>query len=129
MSLDPIVMEIKMPEFIVVARLTHSLSQQVTALNPEEAIQNAKNSPNNWRLPDQKDYTYEVQEISPEPVKVNHFHQAKSVSQLLGMLGGATSVCWDNVNSAGVFQSERASWFIDQAIERLKEILSNVTAE
>lgn len=34
---------------------------------------------------------------------------------------GAASVCWEHMEKAGIFHSERAKFIGDQLIERLKE--------
>lgn len=49
------------------------------------------------------------------------FADAQSVSELLGLLAGATSMCWQP-RPTGVFDSETASAFVDGALNRLKEL-------
>jgi hypothetical protein len=52
----------------------------------------------------------------------NTFADADTPRELLGMLAGAASVCWTDINQAGVFQSEQASAFVDAAMDRLIEM-------
>lgn len=53
----------------------------------------------------------------------NRFSTAVTVSELLGQLAGAASMCWENVRAAGVFQSDQALEYVEEAEERLREIL------
>ena len=53
---------------------------------------------------------------------MNRFQDADTVSALLHQLAGFASVCWENPEGAGVFQSEQAHAACLEAEERLREI-------
>lgn len=50
---------------------------------------------------------------------MNSFAEADTPKEVLGLLAGAASVCW---NKERVFESEKASKFVDDALERLIEL-------
>jgi len=50
------------------------------------------------------------------------FRDCETPAELLTQLAGAASVCWEHVEEAGVFDSEQALRFADQALERLIEM-------
>jgi hypothetical protein len=52
------------------------------------------------------------------------FDDVVSVPQLLGELVGAASMCWENIEEAGVFKSEDAKRITEKALTRLREILT-----
>lgn len=52
---------------------------------------------------------------------VTPFADCASVEELLGQLAGAASMCW-TPRPAGVFDSTRASEFVDLALARLKQL-------
>lgn len=47
------------------------------------------------------------------------FEDCETVTELLGQLVGAASMCWESPEGAGVFDSQRASFLVDSALERL----------
>jgi hypothetical protein len=49
------------------------------------------------------------------------FAEAGDPSEILGLLAGAASMCWQP-RPTGEFDSSAASRFVDAALERLKEI-------
>jgi hypothetical protein len=59
----------------------------------------------------------------------NIFASATSIKEVLGMLAGASSMCWDNISEAGVFQPGLASSFVEAAHERIAEITLDVVGE
>jgi hypothetical protein len=50
------------------------------------------------------------------------FKDADTPAELLGLLAGAASMCWSDIENAGEFQSERASELLDAALDRLVEL-------
>lgn len=48
----------------------------------------------------------------------------RSIEQVLGILAGAASMCWETPSGAGVFQSEKASALVQQAHEHIKRLIS-----
>ncbi len=50
------------------------------------------------------------------------FVDADNPEELLGLLAGAASMCWESPERAGVFQNERASALVDAARDRLIEL-------
>ncbi|AET09926.1 hypothetical protein GoPhGRU1p85 [Gordonia phage GRU1] len=58
----------------------------------------------------------------------NRFAGVRSVSTLLGELAGAASMCWENVIAAGEFDSTKAKEIVEEALEQLAEIHSEITA-
>lgn len=57
-------------------------------------------------------------EYNPTP---NPFADVDSPLELLGLLAGAASLCWDPPPT-GVFDAEQATQFVDAAMERLIEL-------
>lgn len=57
-----------------------------------------------------------------DPTFKNAFHDAADRKELLGQLAGAASLCWGTPEGSGVFQSEEAAKYVDDALERLDEI-------
>ena len=53
--------------------------------------------------------------------KENPFKDAQNVEQLLCQLVGSASMCWEHVDRAGVFQSDRALEFSKAALDRFLE--------
>lgn len=53
------------------------------------------------------------------PSTTSLFADADNLTEVLGQLVGAASMCWDDDR---VFMSERASWLVDIAVERLIEL-------
>jgi hypothetical protein len=43
-----------------------------------------------------------------------------NLGEVLGQAVGAGSTCWENLSSAGIFQSERASQIVDEAMTWIK---------
>lgn len=58
----------------------------------------------------------------------NTFRHCTTRDELLGQLAGAASTCWENLDGAGVFQSERASDYVIAALERLFQIEAELAA-
>ena len=59
----------------------------------------------------------------------NVFEEAETVEQLLDLLCGAASVCW-NPTPLGVFDSNKAKFFSDEAYRKLEElVMAGVDAE
>jgi len=56
------------------------------------------------------------------PKRPNGFLAAHTPQELLGMLAGAASVCWEKPERAGIFDSTRASALVDEALAQLHEI-------
>lgn len=52
----------------------------------------------------------------------NRFDNASDIQEVLGQLAGAASVCWDP-RPTGVFDSELASEFLDEALARIVTLL------
>lgn len=50
------------------------------------------------------------------------FADADNVTELLGLFAGAASMCWEHVDLAGEFDSQRASELVDAVVERLIEL-------
>lgn len=63
----------------------------------------------------------------PIPEKRNRFRGALTVEELLGLMVGAGSVCWENPAGAGEFDSAAAKKIVDEGFERLKELISDST--
>jgi hypothetical protein len=57
-----------------------------------------------------------------DPTWTTTFSDADTPRELLGLLAGAASVCWEHVDQAGVFDSDRAVLLVDAAMERLIEM-------
>lgn len=112
-----------MPEFVVTALPKKGLTQQVSATNPAEAIEAAKANPNNWTIPSQHEREWEYEVSQPDSKVENVFSASKTISQLIGNLVGAASVCWENLEAAGEFKSDQANTLVDQALERLQELV------
>ena len=53
----------------------------------------------------------------------NRFADADNIKQVIGEAVGAGSVCWGNVQGAGVFQSEEASNIVDEALAKIIELV------
>lgn len=53
----------------------------------------------------------------------NPFHDASSVEELLGLLAGAASICWEHPDRAGQFQSSTARAFVGMAQEKLVDLM------
>jgi hypothetical protein len=53
--------------------------------------------------------------------KDNMFNECVNFEEAIFQALGAASVCWDNIEKAGIFHSERAKFIGDQLIERLFE--------
>lgn len=53
----------------------------------------------------------------------NPFKDAQNVEQLLCQLVGAASMCWEHVDRAGVFQSDRALELSKAALVRIGEFM------
>lgn len=53
----------------------------------------------------------------------NRFSDVTNFRELLGQLAGAASVCWDYPEKAGIFHSDKAKNFVDEAYERFEELL------
>lgn len=51
------------------------------------------------------------------------FDTAEDIESLLFQLAGAASVCWEDVGKAGVFESDRAKEYVEDALIRLAELL------
>lgn len=60
--------------------------------------------------------------MADENVEENAFHDANNLDEVLGMLAGAASVCWENPDMAGVFDSEQVSRFVRHARIRLEQL-------
>lgn len=60
-----------------------------------------------------------------ESTDSNVFDDCDSVKMLLGVFAGATSMCWESIEKAGIFDSTRASDLVDQAYNRLQELVSS----
>ncbi|AWN03300.1 hypothetical protein PBI_CAMILLE_53 [Microbacterium phage Camille] len=52
----------------------------------------------------------------------NLFFDATDPSMVLGELAGYTSLCWNEGPEGRIFDSERASYAVDQALARLNEL-------
>lgn len=52
----------------------------------------------------------------------NPFAIADSPAELLALLAGAASVCWEHPEGAGVFDVAQANALVDAALERLIEL-------
>ena len=65
----------------------------------------------------------------PIPANDNTFEAAESVGQLLGMLAGAASMCWEPQPTTAVFDSTAASSLVSEALSRLKEMMNENTFE
>lgn len=57
------------------------------------------------------------------PTKPNPFASCETIQETLGQLAGAASVCWENLDRAGVFQSEQASAFVDAAKSKIIDLI------
>lgn len=55
----------------------------------------------------------------------NVFQDAHDIPQLMRHLAGASSMCWENVNGAGVFLSDDAKDLSDLATQRALELLKD----
>lgn len=53
---------------------------------------------------------------------MNRFADVNDVQELMGQMIGAASTCWENLSSAGVFDSTKAKAILDEAVERLQQI-------
>lgn len=51
----------------------------------------------------------------------NPFKDAETPESVIYQLAGAASVCWEHLDRAGTFQSEKAKEFCEATIERLEE--------
>jgi hypothetical protein len=56
----------------------------------------------------------------------NRFVDAQSVEELLGLLVGFGSTCWENLDQAGVFQADEASKGVHEAMRRYRELTGPV---
>lgn len=54
---------------------------------------------------------------------MNRFKDADTVAEVVGQAIGFGSVCWENPGGAGVFDSAMASEAVDDAVERINEII------
>lgn len=55
----------------------------------------------------------------------NLFEHCTSLQQLIGEAVGAGSVCWEDIDKAGVFKSEQAKEIVDDALKRINELTSS----
>ena len=53
----------------------------------------------------------------------NPFKDAQNVEQLLCQLVGSASMCWEHVDRAGVFQSDRALELSKAALAKLNDLV------
>lgn len=53
--------------------------------------------------------------------KLNMFNECTSAEEAIFQALGAASVCWENIEQAGIFESTRAKLIGDELIERLVE--------
>jgi hypothetical protein len=54
---------------------------------------------------------------------LNPFARAENIPELLGLFGGAVSMCWDPPPHSQVFDSTKAGEFVDAAMTRLGEMI------
>lgn len=59
--------------------------------------------------------------MSTEPVQRIFDSRVQSLEEALGIAGGAFSTCWEDLSSAGIFQSTQAKEIVDQLIEWINE--------
>lgn len=57
----------------------------------------------------------------------NKFSTASTRQEVLGELAGAASVCWENLDQAGTFDSNLAEFYVNEALARLQELESTET--
>ncbi|OZE88049.1 hypothetical protein CH304_00320 [Rhodococcus sp. 15-649-1-2] len=55
----------------------------------------------------------------------NRFADVDGIEQLIGQAIGAASMCWENVEEAGAFESSRAADIAREATERLSQLLGD----
>lgn len=54
--------------------------------------------------------------------ETNLFSSAQNVTQLLGQLAGAASMCWANLDGAGEFDTTTANQLVEDAQARLRQL-------
>jgi hypothetical protein len=58
--------------------------------------------------------------MSDHVITKNRFDDCESIEQTLGQALGAVSTCWERLDLAGEFQSEKASAVLDESLERIR---------
>lgn len=54
-------------------------------------------------------------------LNTQHFHEDRAdLEQAVGLTIGAASVCWENMNGTGVFESDRAKELLDQLVDYIE---------
>lgn len=59
----------------------------------------------------------------------NKFSTASTRQEVLGELAGAASACWENLGQAGVFDSNLAEFYVNEALARLQELEPTETTD
>jgi len=62
------------------------------------------------------------EDLDADPNGTNPFADAETPLELLGLLAGAASACWSDLDNAGVFQPDQATRLVNAAMERLMEL-------
>lgn len=57
----------------------------------------------------------------------NRFDNVTGIEELIGQTVGAASMCWENVEAAGVFDDVEARAVTGEALERLSQLLGDDT--
>lgn len=69
-----------------------------------------------------------VNPYKPDPFERQLFGGPRTITEVLGMLAGAASTCWEGGTGDSLFQSELASQFVDQADQIIKDMILNEVA-
>lgn len=59
----------------------------------------------------------------------NKFSSASTREQVLGELAGAASACWENLEHAGIFDSNLAEFYVNEALAQIRELDGKERAE
>lgn len=73
--------------------------------------------------------TNEVSEETENAQEFNEFHKVESIEELLGQFAGIVSMCWEHPDKAGEFKSEHVAFHLDEALERLQDLVRTSVAE
>lgn len=60
--------------------------------------------------------------MEPVPTRDFDFSEAESAEQLLCLVVGAASTCWESLDNAGAFQDQKALYIVKKAMEMLPHV-------